>query len=76
MRNICVATEAAGGNKYSIVKIHGYLLTIDDFSRFNDVYRTHFELGQYPAHTCVAVQQLPSEAKIEVEAVAIRDEYI
>nr|ACV96051.1 endoribonuclease L-PSP, putative [Providencia alcalifaciens Ban1] len=73
LRNLFVATEAAGGNKDTIVKINCYLLTMDDFASFNEVYKTYFEPGQCPARTCVAVYQLPLGAKVEVEAIATRD---
>ncbi|MEM6585540.1 MAG: Rid family detoxifying hydrolase [Pseudomonadota bacterium] len=54
----------------AVVKCNVFLGDIDDFAKFNAVYRTFFKEGRYPARTTVAAKGLPIGAAIEIECIA------
>ena len=70
--NLMTAVKAAGGTSDTVLKVNCYLLTMDDFTAFNAVYKEFFSEGDFPARTCIAVSELPLGAKVEVEATAFR----
>ncbi len=43
---------------------------MNDFAAFNEVYQQYFS-GDAPARSCVAVDRLPKDVLVEIEAVAI-----
>lgn len=47
-----------------------YLRNIGDFSLVNKVYSQYFK-DNLPARACVEVSNLPNNAKIEIEAIAM-----
>ncbi|WP_202916172.1 RidA family protein [Paenibacillus mesophilus] len=51
LRNIEMILAAAGCTMDDVVKVNVILADIQDFSRFNAVYRTHFQ-EPMPARTC------------------------
>ena len=69
MKNITNVVEKAGGDLSSIVKTTIFLLDMDDFSEFNQVYEKYF-LEDPPARSCVEAT-LPKNALVEIEAIAI-----
>jgi reactive intermediate/imine deaminase len=46
-----------------------YLTNMDDYATTNEVYRKYFD-GKFPARVCIAVKELPVNARIEIAAVA------
>jgi len=56
----------------NVVKATVILDTIDDFSTFNEIYKTY--LPQKPARTTFAAEALARGAKIEIEVVAVKPE--
>ena len=48
-----------------------FLADMADFAAFNAVYERYFT-GK-PARSCVAVKQLPKNALVEVEVIAVRE---
>lgn len=52
-----------------LVSVIIYLETMDNYTKLNDVYRTFFE-KKFPSRTCVAVLDLPLNARVEMSAVA------
>jgi 2-iminobutanoate/2-iminopropanoate deaminase len=69
MKNLRAILNAAGLGLENVVKTTVYLLNLDDFSEFNQVY------GEYlsdikPARATVQVTRLPKEVLVEVEAIA------
>ena len=69
--NLKYVLEASRADMTSVVKTTCYLSDINDFSAFNEVYKTFFETD-FPARSCFAVKELPMGALIEVEAIACR----
>ena len=55
----------------NIVKTTVYLTDLNDFEVFNEVYGKYFE-EKIPARSLVQVAGLPKDAKIEIEAIAMR----
>ena len=54
----------------AVFKCTVFLARMDDFAKFNAVYRTFFKEGRYPARSTVAVKGLALGAAIEVECLA------
>jgi 2-iminobutanoate/2-iminopropanoate deaminase len=63
--------DEAGVTSDDIIKVNVYLTQMVDFDEMNEVYKTFFN-APYPARTCVAVQELPLHADVEIEAIAKR----
>ena len=68
-KNVKALVEAAGGTMDNIVKAGCFLLTMDDFAAFNEVYARYFT--SEPARFCVAVAGLPKGALVEIETTAV-----
>ncbi|MGI8881964.1 MAG: RidA family protein [Jatrophihabitans sp.] len=70
LENIADLLAAAGSRLTDLVQINAYLITMDDFAGYNEVYAEFFdETG--PARTTVAVHQLPHpDLLVEIQAVA------
>ncbi|MFK8138440.1 MAG: Rid family detoxifying hydrolase [Bdellovibrionales bacterium] len=69
-KNIAEVLKAAGSSMDKICKINVYILTMDDFPVVNEVYSKFFN-SNLPARACVAVSQLPKNAKVEIEVIAV-----
>ena len=54
----------------SIVSVTVYLKTMENFKRFNDIYKTYFQ-AYYPTRTCIAVVELPLNANVEITVTAL-----
>ena len=54
----------------AVFKCTVFLADINDFAKFNAVYRTFFKEGRYPARSTVAVKGLALGAAIEIECMA------
>lgn len=70
IENIRDLLEAAGGGLADVVNVTAYLVSMNDFGGYNEVYGEYFdETG--PARTTVAVHQLPHpHLLIEIACVA------
>lgn len=68
--NIADLLHAVGGSLRDVVNVSAYLVSMNDFGGYNEVYAEHFdETG--PARTTVAVHQLPHpHLLIEIACVA------
>jgi len=71
IKNLKAVLAAAGGDLTHVIKTTCFLTDMNDFTAFNEVYAQHFT-GK-PARSCVAVLALPKGAKVEIEAVAVRE---
>jgi 2-iminobutanoate/2-iminopropanoate deaminase len=70
MRNLGQILQAAGSSLDKLVKTTIYLLDLADFAAMNEVYAGH--VGERPpARATIAVSQLPSGARVEIEAIAV-----
>jgi len=67
------AVLAAGGLTFAdVVKTTIFLVDMGDFAAVNAVYGESFEGSTTPARSTVAVAALPRDARVEIEAVALR----
>jgi 2-iminobutanoate/2-iminopropanoate deaminase len=69
MHNIGAILEAAGSGLDKLVKTTVYLLDLHDFVGMNGVYARHVG-DRPPARSTVGIAQLPSGARVEIEAIA------
>jgi len=73
LENIKFLLEEAGYSLHDVVKTTVFLKSIDDFSILNEIYSKYFT-APYPARSAVQVSALPRGAKIEIEAIALKEE--
>lgn len=52
-----------------LVSVTIYLTSMDNYPATNEVYRQYFD-GKFPARICIAVKELPLNARIEIAAIA------
>lgn len=71
LNNVKAILEAAGSDLTKVVKTTVFLQDMGDFARMNEVYASFFT-EPYPARACFQVVKLPKDAKVEIEAIAIK----
>ena len=69
LKNIAAILEEAGTDFDHVVKTTCFLSDMNDFSAFNDVYKTAFH-SDFPARSAVEVARLPRDVKVEIEVIA------
>lgn len=67
--NIKGIVEAAGAGMNDIIKTTVFITDMNNFAAMNEVYKSFFEEGTYPARSCVEVSRLPKDVLVEIEAV-------
>lgn len=72
MENIAAILDSAGSSLEMILKTTVYLADIDDFRAFNNVYATFFE-SDPPARAAIQAASLPLNARVMIDAFALRD---
>lgn len=72
MKNVQAVLTAAGSSCELAVKTTCFLVDMNDFSVFNEIYSNYFT-GK-PARSCLAVAALPKGVLVEVEVVAQKAE--
>ena len=70
LKNLGAILEEAGYGYGDTVKTLCFLSDMGDFAAFNAVYEEFFP--NKPARSCVAVKQLPKNARCEIEAVCCK----
>ncbi len=70
MKNLQTALKGAGCTFNDVAKTTILLTNMADFAKVNEVYSSYFEKGKYPARMCYAVNGLPKNSLIEIDAVA------
>jgi 2-iminobutanoate/2-iminopropanoate deaminase len=69
LRNLQIILEEAGSSLKNTLKVTVYLLDMEEFARFNGVYRKYF--GEHlPARTCIQAACLPFETRVEIDVIA------
>ena len=63
--------KAGGLTLADVVRTTVFLADMDDFAAMNDVYRAYFS-EPYPARSTVQAARLPRDARIEIDAIALR----
>jgi 2-iminobutanoate/2-iminopropanoate deaminase len=69
MLNLTAILEAAGSGLDKLVKTTVFLLDLSDFNGMNSVYARHVG-DRPPARSTIGISQLPSGARVEIEAIA------
>lgn len=70
LENLSAVLEAGGAGLGQVVKTTCFLDDMNDFAAFNEVYQGYFTTSP-PARSCVAVDRLPKNVLVEIEALAI-----
>jgi 2-iminobutanoate/2-iminopropanoate deaminase len=69
LENLQAVLTAAGTSLGDVLKTTCFLNDMNDFAQFNEVYQEYFK-DKPPARSCVAVDRLPKDVLVEVEAIA------
>lgn len=69
MLNLAAILEAAESGLDKLVKTTVFLIDLADFAGMNEVYAKHVG-DRPPARSTIGISQLPSGARVEIEAVA------
>ena len=69
IENLKIVLEAAGSGLENVLTLTVYLLDMDEYERFNTVYRRYFRRDP-PARTCIQAARLPFGARVELTATA------
>jgi 2-iminobutanoate/2-iminopropanoate deaminase len=73
LNNIKIIVEEAGARMEDVLKVTCYLADLDDFERFNNVYKRYF-LENPPARSTIQAGRLPLDVQVEIDAiVAIKE---
>ena len=72
LKNIKAILEAGSSSLENVVKVTIYLQDIKDFVLVNKIYSKYFE-DSLPARATVEVSNLPKNAKLEIDAIAIKN---
>ena len=68
--NIRIVLEEAGSSLDMILRVTVYLLSMEDYAPFNEVYREILGNDNLPARSCFAVAELPFKTKVEIDVIA------
>ncbi len=71
MKNIQAILAEAGCTLQDVVKTTIFLKDLNDFAEVNAAYATFFPENP-PARACVEVAKLPRDARVEIEAIAVK----
>jgi 2-aminomuconate deaminase len=70
--NIAALLDEVGLSLADVVDVTSFLVSMDDFDGYNEVYGEYFDAETGPARTTVAVRQLPHpHLAIEMKAIAL-----
>jgi 2-iminobutanoate/2-iminopropanoate deaminase len=69
LQNLAAILDAAGSGLDRLVKTTVFLVDLADFADMNEVYARHVG-DRPPARSTVGISQLPSDARVEIEAIA------
>jgi 2-iminobutanoate/2-iminopropanoate deaminase len=72
MSNVQAVLKAAGMDLSDVVSVTAYLGDMNDFTRFNEIYREYFKADPLPTRSTVAVKDLARAARVELTMTAVR----
>lgn len=72
MRNVAAILAEAGCTLAHVVKTTIFLKDLEDFAQVNAAYAEFFPENP-PARACVQVAKLPKDARVEIEAIAVKN---
>jgi len=67
LENIKIIVEEAGAGLEDVLKVTCYLADMEDFKRFNDVYKNYFPENP-PARATIQAGKLPLDVQVEIDA--------
>jgi len=70
LKNLSAVLEASGTSLARVVKTTVFLADMSDFAAMNEVYGRFFT-NEPPARATVAAAELPRDARVEIELVAL-----
>lgn len=70
MENLKTILDAAGSSLDKVVKVNVFLARIRDFQEMNEIYKTYFREGNYPARTTIEATMTNKDFLLEIECVA------
>ena len=68
--NVRLILEDAGSSLDHVLKVTFYLSDMDHFARANEVYKSFFKEGSYPARTTIQAGRLPFDIMVEIDVIA------
>ena len=72
LNNLKALAEANGMDlETNCLKNTVYLVDMNDFAKFNEVYKTFF-VKSFPARTCIAVESLPRGLRVGMESILFK----
>lgn len=71
LQNVQSILKEAGSSMDQVLKITAFLMNMEDFPIFNEIYATFFG-GEPPCRSAIQVSCIPKNALIEIEAIAYR----
>lgn len=72
LKNVKAILEAGNSSLEDVVKVTIYLQDLKDFVLVNKIYSKYFE-DSLPARATVEVSNLPKNAKLEIDAIAVKN---
>ena len=69
LKNLQIILEEAGSSMDKVLTVTVYLLDMEEYTRFNEVYKKYFK-KQRPARTCIQAGSLPFNTRVEITATA------
>lgn len=72
MSNLTTVLAAADMTMSDAVSVTAYLSNMDDYAKFNELYRGYFPNASYPTRSTVAVKDLARGARLELTMTAVR----
>ena len=69
LENIRIILEEAGSSLDKVLKVTAYLLDMNEYARFNAVYKRYFKEDP-PARTCIQAGSLPFKTRVEIDLIA------
>jgi 2-iminobutanoate/2-iminopropanoate deaminase len=73
LRNLSAILATDNLTLDTIVRTTIYLVDLGDFARVNEIYGRHFH-APYPARATVGVAALPRGARVEIDAIAMKQD--
>jgi enamine deaminase RidA (YjgF/YER057c/UK114 family) len=70
MENIRAAVERHGSSMDRVVKCTVMLADMEEWPAMNEVYRTFFEEGRFPARSALGANGLAFGARVEIDCIA------
>ncbi|MCZ6549460.1 MAG: RidA family protein [Deltaproteobacteria bacterium] len=70
MENVKAILEESVSSLDKVVKVNVILTRTTDFQAMNEIYRTYFKEGHYPAQTTIEAKLASKEFLLEIECVA------